>query len=228
MNQPLTDLALAIYDCGAFKDKSRSPEGRGFRLKLHEQYPDAPLSPVYLNLRTPDNPKPGPLTPEILSTIGQLMLDRTDEEGLRYDLVAGVPNAGDPFADAFIAAGADDQRTIGLLRLGKQTAEDGKRQVLGIQPVTFGPDNRVLVIDDLITRADSKLEAIRTLEEAELEVAGVIVLVDREQGGGEELQKQGYQFFALLTLSLLLDILVDAKRIGAETRREILDYLATA
>ncbi|MCL5435786.1 MAG: hypothetical protein M1275_01775 [Patescibacteria group bacterium] len=229
MNQKLTKLALAIYDCGAFKDKSKSPEGKGFRLKLHEQHPDAPLSPVYLNLRTPDNPKPGPLTREILAQIGQLMLDWIDEAGPSYNLVAGVPNAGDPFTDAFMAAAIDSgRRSIRFLRLGKQTADDGKRQILGIQSGVYTAGEWVLVIDDLITKADSKLEAIRVLEQTGLEIAGVIVLVDREQGGADELRKAGYPFFALFTLTELLDTLVASGRINEATCQEIKDYLATA
>ena len=70
-------LAQALLEVGAIltaesdhplvitRDGSDGPE-RGFRLKLHEKTPLAPLSPIYLNLRTPDNPKPGPLTLEIV------------------------------------------------------------------------------------------------------------------------------------------------------------------
>ncbi len=31
----------------------------GFKLKLHETNPDEPRSPIFLNIRTPNNPKPG-------------------------------------------------------------------------------------------------------------------------------------------------------------------------
>lgn len=223
----ITELALRIYDCGAFKDKSKSPDGLGFRLKLHEQHPDAPLSPVYLNLRTPDNPKPGPLTPGILAAIGQLMFESAEEELPKYDCVAGVPNAGDPFADAFRQAARNNRRMTSLLRLGKQTGTD-KRTVIGIQSGSCAPGTQVLVIDDLITHADSKLEAIRALEQAELTIAGVIVLVDRQQGGAYELRKAGYPFLSLLTLAELLDALVAAGRIGADTQREIVEYLAAS
>lgn len=69
-------LGLRYYDVGAFKDKSHPTavqrgEERGFKLKTHEKQPDLPLSLFYFNLRTDDNPKPGPLTPELVAESGQ-------------------------------------------------------------------------------------------------------------------------------------------------------------
>lgn len=227
MKDELVRLALRIYDCGAFQDRSKSPEGKGFRLKLHEQNPEAPLSPFYLNLRTPDNPKPGPLTPDILDDIGRLMLDRADEEMLDYRCIAGVPNAGDPFADAFQRAARDDQRPVQVLRMGKATAGD-KRRITGVKSGAFVPGERVLVIDDLITKADSKLKAIKTLEQDGLVIEAVMVLIDREQGGGQELVNVGYKFIALLPVSKLLDALVHYGHISTDMRGEITAYLNAA
>ena len=44
------ELALELFHCGAFKNKTRSAEGLGYTLKLHEKHPEAPLSPFYMNL----------------------------------------------------------------------------------------------------------------------------------------------------------------------------------
>ena len=53
---------------------------------------------------------------------------------------------------------------------------------------SFEPGETTLLVDDLITRGDSKLEATVPLEAAGLEVRDILVLIDREQGGLEEVR----------------------------------------
>ncbi|MBI5654811.1 hypothetical protein HZC53_04130 [Candidatus Uhrbacteria bacterium] len=219
MNPVEAQLALSLLDAGAIKFGE-------FRLKLHEKNPDAPLSPIYLNLRTSDNPKPGPLTPEIVDTVGQCMYwltgmysapDGTDEP---YDFAAGVPNAGDPFAARFA-----HYKGLSVLKLKKTENAEG-RAVTGIHSGPYKPGGNVALIDDLITQADSKLEAIKVLESQGLRVKDVIVLVDREQGGKEQLAKFGYILHSVFTLRQLLDLYVEEGRLEASKRDEVQAYLA--
>jgi orotate phosphoribosyltransferase len=52
------------------------------------------------------------------------------------------------------------------------------------------------------------------------------VLIDRQQGGRETLQEQGYDLHAVLPISHLLTILVQHDRISARQRSRVLDELA--
>ena len=70
-------LADELFDLGAIQFGN-------FKLKLHEKNPNAPLSPIYLNLRTPDNPKPGNLTLKIVAQIGRLMYFTAFRKKLDY------------------------------------------------------------------------------------------------------------------------------------------------
>ena len=45
------------------------------------------------------------------------------------------------------------------------------------------PGARVVVVDDVVTTGGSTIDAIRKCREANIEVVGVVVLVDREEGG---------------------------------------------
>jgi uridine monophosphate synthetase len=104
----------------------------------------------------------------------------------------------------------------------KETKEYGTaRQIEG----EFQAGDRAIVLDDLITTGGSKLEAIAPLEAAGLRVQDVVVLIDREQGGREDLAGAGYRLHAVLRLSEMLDILAAAGRIGLDQRDQVRAFL---
>ena len=78
------ELALAWFNAGIFLDKSRSPQGKGFRLKLHEKNPDAPLSPFYMNFRLLRS------FPELLVDTAWLLVEMMERKNVAFDLVADV------------------------------------------------------------------------------------------------------------------------------------------
>jgi uridine monophosphate synthetase len=53
----------------------------------------------------------------------------------------------------------------------------------------------------------------------------VVVLIDREQGGSKDLAEAGYQLHAVLRLSEMLDLLVEAGRISAGQRDQVVAFL---
>jgi len=71
----------------------------------------------------------------------------------------------------------------------------------------------VLLVDDVISRADSKLEAAALLEAVQLEVRDMLVVVDRQMGGAQMLEERGYRLHALLTIQEILDTLARLERI---------------
>ena len=89
----------------------------------------------------------------------------------------------------------------------------------------YRPGQPVVLFDDLVTTAGSKLSAIRILEAAGLVVKGVCVLIDREQGGKEELKKAGYDLYAAFTLRQLLDHYREMGMINAEQHGLAIRYL---
>jgi len=220
-----SELGMALFDIGAIKFGA-------FKLKLHEKNPDAPLSPIFLNLRTPDQPKPGPLTPELVEVIGKLLYDRihmAEAGSVRYDAFAGIPHAGSPLAVAFHRAAGKDRRSLHRIRLQKEETS-GNRRICRVSKIDTSTCHgcKVLVIDDLITKADSKLEAIQAIEVAGGTVKDVLVLVDREhreQGGKEQLAEKGYILHSVFPLSFLLALYLERERITLEKHDEVLAYL---
>ncbi len=221
-------LALALMDIGAvLTADSVHPlvvvrgEERGFKLKLHEKNTNAPLSPFYLNLRTSDN-KSGPLTSESIGLAARCMWDIQFERKLTFDAIVGVPRAGNPFATA-----------LGQLT-GKPVIElekyehGGKRSIESLTGLVSESVKKVVLVDDLITGADSKIEAIQVLRDVDLEVTDVVVLVDREQGGGEGLSEWSCNLHSVFTITELLDLYVEVGRMQQKLRDDIQTYLKLA
>ena len=231
-------VADMLFDKGAVLDRRRSfqgrpvkegerPDGLGFRLKLHEKQPQAPPAPYYFNFRTADNPNPGPLDAQDMLFIGIVMCLRAIDAGLQYDAVAGIPYAGDPIADAFAhSVHALKHKQVPVLRLVKEETAEGRR-VVGVREylLSVTGSSRVLPIDDLCTKANSKLEAIDVLWASNHQVTDVLVLVDQGRGGAEELLRRGYRLHAVFTSRWLFQYYQATGAILRGALEEILAYL---
>ncbi|TSC85188.1 MAG: uridine monophosphate synthetase [Parcubacteria group bacterium Gr01-1014_17] len=184
-----------------------------FKLKLHEKNPDAPLSPIYLNIRE---------LPEWVYTLaGDILHDLVVLENIPdFDYVIGIPKAGEPIGRAFAKAVNKP-----LLRIEKIEGQDGRKITSNILD-QFEKGKKVVLVDDLITKADTKREAIQSVEENGLEVVGTLVLYDREQGGLEELNRTGRKVCAVARLGEMLDFFVREKKIPQEKKDEIMEYIA--
>lgn len=69
----------------------------------------------------------------------------------------------------------------------------------------YSKGEKVLVIEDVVTTAKGALGAIHSLKEAGLEVDTVICVVDRGEGGRENLEKEGLKVLSLVTSKELLE-----------------------
>lgn len=180
-----------------------------FRLKLHESNPDAPLSPIYVDLRlVRSHPY---LLRNVVAILGRRVVS------LNPDFVADVPTAATPIVGAMAAFFDIPMLTPRLAAKAHGTAAKVEGDVR--------QGAHVVVVDDLITKADSKLAAIEGLEGAGLVVRDVVVLIDRCQGGGTELAKRGYSLHAAATLLEMLEV-YEAERMitGAQVKR-VREYL---
>lgn len=182
-----------------------------FKLALHDRNPEAPLSPYYINLR-------------LLPRYPYLMQDATEvyaelaKEAEAPEVCMGIPEAGNPLATAFSLATLTPQ-----IYLRKE--EKIGHGIPGNFMTPINPGEKVLLIDDVITAADSKINTIATLEESGLEVKDILVLVDREQGGAEELVRRGYNLHAAMKFSQLLDYYHRTGMLDNAKYKEAKDYL---
>ncbi|HEV2405868.1 MAG TPA: hypothetical protein VGR88_10460 [Ktedonobacterales bacterium] len=183
---PLTEkqrvFADALLTSGAVKFGA-------FRLKLHESQPDAPLSPLYVDLRVLQS------FPDALDAAVATLAELIDAEKLIFTRYAGIPMAATP-----LTAVLSHVTRIPMITPRELKSHGSGESING----AYVAGETVLAIDDVVTHADSKIEAIRVLEANGLVVRDVAVLVDREQGGPRMLAEAGYTLHAALRLSQLL------------------------
>lgn len=82
-----------------------------------------------------------------------------------------------------------------------------------------------LFFDDVITDGKSKLDGIEPLERLGAHVEIVTVVVDREQGGRENLERLGYRLRPLTTISELVKHLFRSSHISKEQFDAVLDHV---
>jgi uridine monophosphate synthetase len=85
--------------------------------------------------------------------------------------------------------------------------------------------DRVLFFDDVVSEGLSKLEGIKPLEQLGAKVENIMVVVDREQGGRENLEKAGYRVHALARISEIVKFLLGNREITREEAEAVLDYI---
>ena len=136
--------------------------------------------------------------------------------------VSNARLAAIPYAAMAIGTAVSLETGLPMIYPREETKAHGTaRQIEG----EFQPGDTAIVLDDLITTGGSKLAAIEPLEAAGLKVQDVVVLIDREQGGAEDLAKAGYRLHSVLRLGGMLDTLVEAGRITADQRNKVSSFL---
>ena len=83
----------------------------------------------------------------------------------------------------------------------------------------------ILFFDDVVSEGLSKIEGITPLLELGASVRHLLVVVNREQGGKENLEKLGYRVHALATISDIVLSLYRNKFISKTQVDEVLDYV---
>lgn len=210
-----TDVADMILKRGAF-------EFGAFKLKLHETNSDAPLSPFYINLRDKNNPNPGPLVKSDYFLIGAYIFNAILKSNIVFDAIAPIPRAGNPIVEGMMSD--INQGDYRIIMLGKEE-HGNKRKIVLLPGFGYKTGEKVLLVDDLVTRADTKLEAIEAIESKGSVVVGLVVLVDRQQGGREQLKKAGYDLISCFTITELFDYYLATNKVDAAKYMECINYI---
>ena len=86
-------------------------------------------------------------------------------------------------------------------------------------------NEHILFFDDVVSEGLSKLEGIKPLEQLGAKVENIMVVVDREQGGREYLEKAGYKVHALARVSEIVNSLLKSRHVSKEQADAVLHYI---
>jgi uridine monophosphate synthetase len=189
--------------------KSQAVKFGAFRLKLHEKQPDAPLSPIYVDLRVLQS------YPDALETAALALAELIESHAPTFSRYAAIPMAATP-----LVAVLSHLTRVPMITPREAKTHGSAETING----AFTPGETVLVIDDVVSRAESKLESIAVLKDQGLVVRDVAVLVDREQGGAAQLAAAGYRLHAVLRLTQLLVYWNDIGALDTPTFLRVTDY----
>lgn len=126
------------------------------------------------------------------------------DRGIEASAIGGMTLGADPIVCPVAALSHLEGPPLRAFIVRKESKGHGTdKQIEG----DLEPGSRVIVVDDVVTTAGSTLRAIEAVEGAGHEVAAVLCLVDREEGGTQRLSD--WPFYPLFRRS---EIFGDAPR----------------
>ena len=141
------------------------------------------------------------LDPEGMFLIGEILFDKI--KNLNVKGVGGLTLGADPIAMAISLSSFHHQHPIPAFVIRKKPKKHGaQRWIEGDIP----KGQRVIVVEDVVTTGGSTGKAIEVLLREGYEIDSVHALVDREEGGRENISKLGYSLNSLFTLKDFMKI----------------------
>lgn len=134
------------------------------------------------------------MSPEGLILIGELGFDALEASSWDVQSVGGLTLGADPVAYAIAYTSARRSRPIRAFTVRKEAKTHGTGQLI---EGPFAKGDRVAIVEDVITTGNSALKAAAVVQSAGGVVAGILAVVDRDEGGRESIEAAGYPVIAL-------------------------------
>lgn len=147
------------------------------------------------------NCKPTTLDPEGMNLIGEIIFDMVKDSSITA--AGGLTLGADPIANALSVISYQKGKPIKSFIVRKDVKDHGTRSAI---EGNVKAGDRVLIIDDVITTGGSTITAIEQAGKAGLIVEGVITLIDREEGGRENILQHASNIRSILTRTEVMAI----------------------
>ncbi|CAG7833533.1 unnamed protein product [Allacma fusca] len=196
--QKVKALAVNMFKCGAVKFGS-------FQLK------SGIYSPIYFDLRVIIS------KPDIMNQISDYIWAEM-ESRYSFDSICGVPYTALPIATLVSA-----NRSVPMILRRKEAKMYGTGKLV---EGAYKPGWRCLIIEDVVTTGSSILETAESLRQHGLVVEEAIVILDREQGGDQNLENHGIKMTSLLQVQPLLIALETEGLITSEQKSKVETFLS--
>jgi orotate phosphoribosyltransferase len=139
------------------------------------------------------------LNPEGMHLVGHLMYDRVRQIP-GAEAIGGVSVGGDPLVCATVMVSYAARDPLPGFFIRKEPKGHGRNLwIEGGKNLRKGMN--VVILEDVVTTGGSSLKAIDIAEKEGLTVKGLVVLLDRLEGGREAIEAKGYTYEYIFTLN---------------------------
>jgi len=211
------EIAELYYRTGSIKFGS-------FKLSIHKDHPELPDSPWYLHY--PKEGEPGSeLLPELHELVGAEFYDMAESQSppVRPKRIAGLPRGALDLADAF--ASHYDTYPKNLVIFEKEQYGDGRTEFKNPEGNFEVGDNLVACEDHISGGRNNRLFA-KSARKCGFVVTKLFVVVDRQQGGVENMAAEGVELLSIFTADDLLNYGLGEGHITSATFKQVLKYRA--
>jgi orotate phosphoribosyltransferase len=141
------------------------------------------------------------LHPEGMYLIGNIIFDMLLDIDVKG--IGGLTLGADPIADAVAYTSYLRKKPVEAFVVRKTAKAHGTMQWIEGNIIE---GDKVVVVDDVITTGKSTIEAITRAKEGGLEVVKVIALVDRQEGGKENIEALGHKVETVVTREEVMEL----------------------
>ncbi len=204
----LRRLADTLFACGAITIGGESiEEGE---------------APFTINLRDDEHPvSPGPITGEIAAEFGEALGDLLVQADIHFDVVAGIPHAGTPIAEA-VAAFAEGTVDVVYFEKG---AFGTRRHIAGFEDGQEVRGDAQVVLVDTVLGPTSTREGVQIFRTVRITVRHVVAVIDRNDGVCEALRGDKLAVHTLFSIRGLFDYYHTTGKITPKQYAQVIAYL---
>ncbi len=146
------------------------------------------------------NCKPTTLSPRGMFLVGHLVFEAIKD--LNADGVGGLTFGADPIAVATAFASELKGKPVNAFSIRKTKKDHGIiRWIEG----DVKPGDRIVIIDDVATTGGSTIKAIERARSEGLNVVRAVILIDRQEGGLENIRKHVEDVSAIISRDELIE-----------------------
>ena len=170
-------------------------------------------SPYYVDLRQAIS---DPMTMDLIANCLVRIIENEVGTG-SFDKIMGVPTAGIPFT-ALVC----QKLSVPMLYYRKERKDHGiGKKIEG----RMEANDRILMVDDLITSGKSVIQVADAVREQGGRVAELVVLLDREQGGREQILSNHIRPHVLFNVSDAFQWLNEVKLLSDDHYKVVTAYI---
>ncbi|RLC67214.1 MAG: orotate phosphoribosyltransferase [Chloroflexi bacterium] len=146
------------------------------------------------------NCKPATMSPRGMFLVGHLVFEAVKD--LRPDGIGGLTFGADPMAVATAFVSELKGKPINAFSIRKTKKDHG---IIKWIEGDMNPGQRVVIIDDVATTGGSTIKAIERAGSEGLDVVKAVILVDRQEGGLENIRQHVKDVTAIITRDELIE-----------------------